>query len=97
MTDIKMSDAFQLPLTAKLVNGDARLLINSKGQLITSFSGTPDAALHMAKAINAYDDNQERIAELEAELNKIYQLKYSSMDDAVDFILNCPDEVESNG
>jgi len=69
MSDIKMSDVFELPTKAKLINGDARILLSSRNIMITSFSGIPNAAQHMATAINAYDANQERIADLD-ELRK---------------------------
>jgi len=59
MSDIKMSDVFDLPLT-----GNEERIYDNDGDTIADidvFAGNEFAA----KAINAYDANQERVEELE--------------------------------
>lgn len=66
MTSIKMSDHFKLPLTSSRINGDHRFLVDARNLRIGCIDCPSDAARLTAAAINAYDDNQARIAELES-------------------------------
>jgi len=65
---IKMSDVFNLPLSGGSVNGDKRFLVDSGNLRIGIIDSSPNAGEHTATAINTYDNNQERIKELEGEL-----------------------------
>ena len=60
MTDIKMSNTFDLPVS----DGDFTLVAMNKSTYVSM-----DRAAVIA--INSYDLNQERIAELEKECNKL--------------------------
>lgn len=67
MTDIKMSDAFDLPVSG----GDFTLAAMNKSTYVSM-----DRAAVIA--INSYDLNQERIAELEEETKHLKQVIYNT-------------------
>lgn len=72
MNKIKMSDVFELPLERE---GDTVFAQDCQTTLQTDYSNSNafDVLDCAVTAINAYDDNQERIAELEAFLNKFVE------------------------
>ena len=88
MTDIKMSNTFDLPVS----DGDFTLVAMNKSTYVSM-----DRAAVIA--INSYDLNQERIAELEKELSSIVSglfsenelaiLKLEQQARGVDWVLAC--------
>lgn len=85
MTGIKMSDVFELPLE---VEGQ-EIYDQSCDEVLTTDSSSAKACQildYAAAAINAYDENQERIKELEEEIKalkrKIDDEKYQRLADS---------------
>lgn len=79
---IKMSDVFELPLKGPYLGMDRKYIKDSNGFNVAS-GNDEIKAMAIAESINAYDDNQGRIAELEKFI--LNQAK------------NCLDEINRNG
>ena len=82
MTDIKMSNTFDLPVS----DGDFTLVAMNKSTYVSM-----DRAAVIA--INSYDLNQERIAELEKELFKQSQESKGAASRAIEIILEKDDKI----
>lgn len=64
MTDIKMSDVFELTMTVETGREiDSKELMDRNGSFYATFYNA-QGCISAAKAINAYDENQERIKTL---------------------------------
>ena len=102
MKNIKISEVFGLPVHVHKKDRsytlfDQNIFKNGMVGLVLDISqcdAKEELAINaIATAINAYDTNQARIAELEGTLKNIAQLRFLPMDDAVSWLIDNTDDI----